>query len=264
MGGMLLRLIRSATLVVDCAGRRLLVDPMLNPAGAVAPVENTANPRRNPLVELPCAAESVVAGLDALLLTHLHNDHFDARAAELVPRHLPVFCQPSDADRLRGHGFEDVRPLETVTGYDGITVDRVGGRHGTGDVGRRMGQVSGFVLRAPGEPVLYVAGDTIWCPEVEAALHEHAPDVVIVNAGGARFLEGGHIVMDERDVITTSRALPTATVVAVHLEALNHCPVTRAGLRAHVEAAGAGDRVRIPADGETLVFQAAPEVRPTG
>jgi hypothetical protein len=38
------------------------------------------------------------------------------------------------------------------------------------------------------------------------------------------------------------------------MEALNHCPVTRTGLRAHVEAAGLSDRVRIPTDGEALTW----------
>ena len=48
-----LRLIRHATLELDYAGRRLLLDPMLDPAGARGPVANTPNDRRNPLVELP-------------------------------------------------------------------------------------------------------------------------------------------------------------------------------------------------------------------
>jgi hypothetical protein len=47
---------------------------------------------------------------------------------------------------------------------------RTGGRHGTGEIGEKMGPVSGYVLRGPGEPVVYIAGDTVWCPEVAAAL----------------------------------------------------------------------------------------------
>ena len=97
-------------------------------------------------------------------------------------------------------------------------------------------------------------GDNIWCSDVETALAAQAPEVVVVNAARARFLDGDHIVMDERDVITAARAITTATVIAVHLEVLNHCPVTRTGLRAHVVAAGLGDRVLIPADDELLEF----------
>ena len=50
---MRLRLIRHATLLVELAGRCVLVDPMLDPAGARPPVADTANDRRNPLTELP-------------------------------------------------------------------------------------------------------------------------------------------------------------------------------------------------------------------
>ncbi len=94
-----LRLIRNATLRLELDGRRLLVDPMLDPAGARPPVEGTENDRRNPLVELPEPAEVVVEGIDAVLVTHLHRDHFDDTAAALLPRDLPVLCQPEDAER---------------------------------------------------------------------------------------------------------------------------------------------------------------------
>ena len=97
-----------------------------------------------------------------------------------------------------------------------------------------------------------MAGDTIWCDEVDTALAEHAPNVVVVNAGGARFLEGDPIIMDAGDVIEVDRAALRALIVAVHLEAVNHCVLSRADLREAVDAAGVGDRVVIPADGETL------------
>ena len=74
-----LRLIRHATLRLEVEGRHLLVDPMLDPAGARPPVERSDNDRRNPLVELPEPAEVVVEGVDAALITHLHRDHFGAR-----------------------------------------------------------------------------------------------------------------------------------------------------------------------------------------
>jgi L-ascorbate metabolism protein UlaG (beta-lactamase superfamily) len=105
-------LIRNATLIVRAAGLRMLVDPQLDPAGARDPVPNTPNPRRNPLADLPEPPEAVVAGLDAVLVTHLHVDHFDDSARRLLPRDVPLLCQPDDAERLRADGFTDVRPVE--------------------------------------------------------------------------------------------------------------------------------------------------------
>lgn len=246
---MRLRLIRNATLLIKAAGRSLLVDPMLDPAGTRPPVENTANQVRNPLVELPEPAEIVVKGLDAVLVTHLHRDHLDDTAIRLLPKDLPVFGQPEDAETLRGHGFQDVRPVGASVEWDGVRLTRTGAQHGTGKIGEAMAPVSGFVLEAPGEPVLYLVGDSIWYAEVAAALDRHQPAVTVVNAGGARFLEGDPIVMTADDVVAVARHAPDTRVVAVHLEAINHCPLTRADLHQRLHDEGLGDRVTVPEDG---------------
>jgi L-ascorbate metabolism protein UlaG (beta-lactamase superfamily) len=246
---MRLRLIRHATVLVKAADRCLLIDPMLDPAGARDPIEDTPNQVRNPLVELPEPAEVVTGGLDAIVVTHLHEDHLDAEAIRLLPKDLPLFCQPEDAETLRGHGFADVRPVDDVLDWEGIRITRTGGSHGTGAIAEALAPVSGYVLEAPEEPVLYVAGDTVWCDEVAAALDRHRPDVIVVNASGARFLEGDPIVMTDDDVVTVARHAPDARVVAVHLEAINHCLQTRADLHQRLHDEDLTDRVTVPEDG---------------
>ena len=78
---MLIRQIRNATLVIDYAGVRLLTDPWLMDKGtgmlATSPWPEN-NMRRSPLVDLPCSVEEVVAGVQAVLVTHVHPDHFEA------------------------------------------------------------------------------------------------------------------------------------------------------------------------------------------
>ncbi len=230
---------------------RLLVDPMLGPAGSQPPVAETPNPRPNPLVDLPGEPLDAVAGLAATLVTHLHGDHFDRTALGVVPRDAPILCQPRDHVMLTRAGLS-ARVVEEPVEITGVRISRTGGRHGTGAIGAEMGDVSGFVVAADGEPTVYVAGDTIWCDEVRSALAEHSPHVVVVNAGAARFIEGDPITMDVADVVATCRAAPESLVVAIHMEAMNHCGLTRADLRRGVAAAGLDGRVMTPADGETL------------
>ena len=236
---MRLTLVRHATLLLEIEGRRVLVEPMLDDAGARDPVEDSPKPRRNPLVPLPFPAEEVVRGLDAVVVTHMHQDHFDETGARLVPRDVPVFCQPEDEERLSGLGL-DARPVENELDWDGLRIARTGGRHGADEeVARALAPVSGFVLGR-----LYIAGDTVWCREVEEALERHRPQVAVVNASGARFTESGPLVMTAAEVREVVARVPK--VVVVHLEAINHCLESRAEIRAAVPEA------LVPEDGETL------------
>jgi L-ascorbate metabolism protein UlaG (beta-lactamase superfamily) len=240
--------------VLEYAGKRLLVDPMLGEQGSAPPVEDTPNQRPNPLVPLPVPAPELVANVDAVLVTHMHEDHFDPTARQALDRSLPLACQPEDADDLRSSGFADVRPVDGPIDLLGIRVARTAGRHGTGAIGDAMAPVSGFVLSAPDEPTLYIAGDTIWCDEVAAALSEHSPGIVVVNAGGARFNQGDPITMTPADVIAVTEATPGQTVVvAVHMDAINHCVDGRLELRQALrERDLLESRVLVPDDGAAL------------
>ena len=235
---MQLTLVRNATLLLELAGKRVLVDPMLDDEGARPPIEGTRNPVPNPTAALPMPAEEVVSGLDAVLVTHRHRDHLDGTAEQLLPRDVPVFCQPEDEEALRELGLA-ARAVDDEVAWEGLRIVRTPGRHGTGPIADALAPVSGFVLDG-----LYIAGDTVWYEGVEATIERHRPSVAVVNAGGAEFAEGGLIIMGIDDVREVVARVPT--VVAVHLEALNHCYLTRAALRAALPD------VLVPADGETL------------
>ncbi|KQL43498.1 hypothetical protein AN963_29045 [Brevibacillus choshinensis] len=252
-----IQLVRHATLRVGYNGHILLVDPMLSQAGEMPATVNTPNQRPNPGVELPMSVEEVLDGVNAILITHTHMDHLDEAAVRQLPKHVPLFCQPPDREKLKNHGFEQVIVVEDDYEWEGIHFDRTGGRHGTGEIGEKMGPVSGFVLKARdgNEPTLYLTGDTIWCEEVEHALKSHQPDVVVPFAGAAQFLVGDPITMTKEDIVQLAQAAGNSQIFVAHMEVWNHCLLSRSELVEYVRANDLSDRIQIPQNGEKIEYQ---------
>jgi L-ascorbate metabolism protein UlaG (beta-lactamase superfamily) len=251
---MRIQLVRHATVRVELGGKTLLVDPMLAEAGSTPPIQNGPDERKNPLVPLPFGTDEVLKGVDAVLVTHTHRDHWDTTAEREIPKATPILVQPPDEQKIKAAGFQDVRSIAETIELGEIGLHRTGGQHGTGDIGKLMAPVSGFVLRK-GDEVLYIAGDTIWCEEVAKAIEHHRPTHIVLNAGGAKFKEGDPITMTPRDVEQVCNAAPKAKVIAVHMEAINHCLITRADLARYLSGRGLMRQVGIPADGEWVDVQ---------
>ena len=251
---MKIRLIRNATLLLDYAGHRILIDPYFAARHALPSFTGTS---RNPMVDLPVPPDQILPGVELVVVSHLHSDHFDGAAQAVIPKDWPLLCQPANKRAIRRKGFQQVTSVAELFEWQNLRISRVGGHHGTGEVEALMGSVAGFVFEAPGDPVLYWAGDTILCEEVEAAIARYRPRVVVTHSCGATWPDAAGqrsiIVMDAAQTIATCHLAPGAKVIATHMEALDHATVTRAELRQQARQAGIDDeQLLIPADGETL------------
>lgn len=258
-----LQQIRNATVKITYADTTFLIDPMLSKKGAYPGFEQTYRSNlRNPLVDLPMSAQDVIAGADAVIVTHTHLDHWDDAAQKLLPKDIPLFTQnQADATMIRDQGFTNVRVLSDKAKFGGVTLSKTGGQHGTDemfaspDVAKSLGPAMGVVFEAPGHKTLYLVGDTIWRDEVDQALDQYDPQIVVINAGYAT-MSGyeGAIIMGKEDVLRASKAAPGATIVATHMDAINHMFQSRKELREYVQEKRIQDRVEIPEDGATVKF----------
>lgn len=256
--------VRNATSRLTFAGKTFLIDPMLAPKGQYPGFPGTLREElRNPMVDLPFVAEQVLSDVDAIILTHTHLDHWDDVAQQLIDKQLPILVQnANDASLVRSQGFTNVSIIGSdVSPFAHIKLHRVTGKHGTDAMyaipalAETLGQTIGVVFEAKGQKTVYIAGDTVWTDDVATALQRYKPAVIVLNIGNAQ-LKGleGSILMNTTDLVRIAQQAPRAKIIAVHMEAINHCVLTRNEVKAFAQQHRLQKRVIAPADGQTLRF----------
>lgn len=248
--------IRNATIALEYAGKKFLIDPMLAEKGTYPPFPNAPrDDQYNPLVELPTSIDNIIKDIDAVIVTHLHYDHWDEAAAKALPKDIKLFSQnEEDAAEIRNAGFQNVEVLQEDTVFEGIQLVKTKGEHGRGEILNVAGQVCGIVFKHDSEKTLYVAGDTVWYDAVQDIIDTQKPEIIIVNAGDNQFNEGGSLVMGKEDVYEVYKAAPEAKIITVHMEAVNHWTLSRDELKTFLNGKGISSHVLVPNDGESYNF----------
>lgn len=253
--------IRNATIKLEYGGKKILIDPWLAEKGAVPGFGGCINEHiRNPTAELPMPISEIV-NVDAVILTHDHPDHWDEAAGQAIRKEMPFFVQhQKDAQAIRSAGFTNVCILDENPEFEGVTLIRTPGQHGRPkvledkDMKRLLGEVSGVIFKHPDEKTLYIAGDTVWCPAVEQSLKTHHPDIIVLNSCDAQIIGNESIIMGKKDIYEVYQAAPDATIIASHMEAVNHATLTRQELREFLNEKAITQRVLVPEDGESYIF----------
>ncbi|WML32695.1 MBL fold metallo-hydrolase [Clostridium sp. OS1-26] len=254
--------IRNATITITYAGKKFLIDPWLADKGAFPPIP-AENQESNPMVDLPMPIDEVIKDVDAVIVTHIHPDHFDEVAIKVIPKGTKMFAQnEEEAEALKSFGFKDVDVLKNNGILFGdIKLIKTNCIHVPDEevmnYYKRFNATSeacGVIFSNPNEKTVYLAGDTIWYDDVKKAIDNNNPDIIILNAGGAQFITGGHIIMNINDVYEVYKAAPQATIIASHMEAVNHARVTRKALKQFIDENVISSNVLIPADGESYAF----------
>ena len=250
---MKIQLIRNATMKITMAGKTILTDPVFSPKHGI---ESFAGIEKNPIVDLPLPINEIMDGIDMVLISHLHQDHFDAAAKSSLPKNIKIICQPSDKNNITKQGFTNVVPLEKSKEIEGIMITRTPGKHADNDKWNTiLGPISGFIFTAVKEPLVYWAGDTILNEEVEKTINDHKPNIILTHSCGAVLEDSGFIVMDAEQTVKTCKIAPWARVVAIHLEALDHGTTTRKDIkRLAAKENIPSAQLLIPDDGQTIDF----------
>jgi L-ascorbate metabolism protein UlaG (beta-lactamase superfamily) len=213
----------NATTVLRLGEFTLLTDPAFGPAGSRVHLGYGAWTRR--LVNPACAVTDLPR-LDAVLLSHLHGDHFDRTARRGLPPDLPIITTPQAHRRLRRGRSAPVHGLPTWSDHDlsrgqqRLRITAVPGRHGPGAADWLLPDVMGSVLEFQQQGVcrlrLYVTGDTLfrpWLAEIPRRCGDI--DAMLIHLGGTRLL-GMLLTMDGRQGADLTALIRPRLTLPIH------------------------------------------------
>jgi L-ascorbate metabolism protein UlaG (beta-lactamase superfamily) len=250
----------NATMLLRIGGFTLLTDPNFLHRGQRAYLGKGLWSRR--LTE-PAMSPGELPGLDAVVLSHLHGDHFDRVARHELARSQPVLTTGKAARTLRRWGFEasGLEPWDShVLRHESETlrVTAVPAVHARGVMGRLLPPVIGTVLELShaGDVVrrVYLSGDTLTGDHVdEIAGRFPGIDLAVVHLGGTRVLLHT-VTMDAGQGVDFLQRLRPPRAVPVHHDDYG---VFRSPLPAFLDAAraaGLAEVVTPVSRGETMSF----------
>ncbi|QKX06157.1 MBL fold metallo-hydrolase [Aquimarina sp. TRL1] len=250
--------LRNATMVIETHNKVILVDPMLGKKGTAGPSFTLFRykPKRNPILDLPINAMEIVKKTTHCLITHVHPDHLDKEAEKfLKSKNIPVICSFKDKKTLlkRRLNITQVINYWETSEFLGGTIEGIPAVHGYGFIAKPMGAVMGFYIRLPNEKTMYISSDTIYTDDVHKVLSEYKPEISIVASGRAQLDLFQPLLMKMEDIVTFVKNSP-GKVIANHLEAVNHCPITRKQLTDELSRQGLIEKTLIPEDGQVMIF----------
>jgi L-ascorbate metabolism protein UlaG (beta-lactamase superfamily) len=220
-----LEFIGTATTLLRLGPFTLLTDPNFLHRGQRAYLGKGLFSRR--LTE-PSRQPGDLPTVDAVLLSHLHGDHFDRVARRELDQRLPVLTTSAAARRLGRWGFSGATGLgpwenvELSAPGARLVVTSVPGRHAPGPAQLLLPPVMGSVLefsRGSERPFrVYVTGDTLHRPWLREVVERHgALDAMVIHLGGTRAL-GLLVTMDGAQGADLTELLAPGVTVPVHYD----------------------------------------------
>ena len=222
---------------VTAGGEQIIIDPWL--------ADNPQTPEDLKQVD----------GLDTILVTHGHFDHFDDAIPLAEQTGATVVANFEISTYLMGKGIENVMPMQKggtaqvgglqVTVVDALHASSIAEEDGTIVY---AGEPSGYILEFEDGFKLYHAGDTGIFGDMRLIGELYRPDLAILPIGN-------QVIMSPFEAAHAARLLGVRHVVPMHYGTIPFpvpLPGTPEELREHLSNIAPGTVVHVMAPGEDL------------
>lgn len=262
-----LQFIGNATLLIRFGELTVLTDPNFLHRGQRAYLGHGLVSKR--LTE-PALAIADLPILNAVVLSHLHGDHWDRVAHAHLDRDVPVITTPHASRRLQWRGFTRAVGLRTWTSQEvtaagrSILITALPGQHATGLFTRLLPPVMGSLLQfsTAGGPVthqMYISGDTLLVEELkEIPRRFPGIDTSVLHLGGTTLPGGLMVTMDAQQGADLLELVSPSHGVPVHHGDYSVFKSPLSAFRAEIDRRGLHDRVTYIRPGQVI------DLTPTG
>lgn len=255
--------IGNATVLLRYRGLTILTDPNFLHRGEHVHLGYGLHSQRltNPAIEL-----DALPPIDLVILSHLHEDHFDKVVQQLLARDTPIVTTRESSENLARLGFTRRYPLsrwatlDVIKGDDTVRITAMPARHGPA-VGAVllptvMGTMLDFTSKHGSAYRTYISGDTLVYDDI-AEIAQRYPniDLALLHLGGTRLMGVMKATMDGQDGVRMIQAIAPKRTIPIHY---NDYDVFRSPLedfKREVDRAGLGGQVIYLPPGKNYRFE---------
>ncbi|MDB4935724.1 MAG: fold metallo-hydrolase [Labilithrix sp.] len=256
--------IGTATVLIKYRGFTILTDPNFLHRGGRVHLGYGIHSTR--LTE-PAIGFEDLPDVDFVLLSHLHEDHFDREVEKRLDRRMPIVSTPHSSIALKAKGFLSTHALatwdrvEVKKGAARMTITAMPGKHGPPVVAALLPPVMGSMLEFDnGDGTtfrLYVSGDTLLHEQLREIPRRYPDiDLALLHLGGTRIL-GILVTMDAEQGVEALRLIDPKHAIPIHNDDYTVFKSPLSAFERAVEAAGLSERVTYMARGDTHRFGGA-------
>jgi L-ascorbate metabolism protein UlaG (beta-lactamase superfamily) len=255
--------IGTATVLIRYQGFTILTDPNFLHKGDHVHLGYglTAERLTNPAIEL-----DKLPPIDLVVLSHMHEDHFDKLVQEKLPKDTPIVTTKEAAALLENLGFTRSiglgkwDQLDVEKGESQLHITAAPGRHGKAGMQALLPSVMGSVLdfgpnKAAPAYRIYISGDTLVYDDLQA-IPQRFPgiDLALLHLGGTRLLGVFKVTMDGKDGVKLLQIVRPQHAIPIHYNDYDVFKSPLADFAREVKAAGLEQQVSYLAHGETYTF----------